>query len=101
MLWLVSNDHIQGSIWMFIFYAFAFAHYGAINASVGHELFHRKETVHKIFGTLAYSKMLYSHFFIEHIKGHHKLVATPEDPTTAHMNESLFHYFTRVPEGYP
>jgi alkane 1-monooxygenase len=68
---------------------------------VGHELLHRREKVHKIFGTLAYSKMLYSHFFIQHIRSHHKKVATPLDPSTSRMNESLYWFYLRaIPYGY-
>lgn len=101
MLSLVHSGYIAGSFWNYALYAWAVAHAGGVNATVGHELLHRKETVHKVCGTAAYFKMLYSHFFIEHVRGHHKLVATPEDPTTARRDESLYHFFTRVPAGYP
>ena len=59
-------------------------------------MLHRKQLVHKIFGTLVFSKILYSHFFIEHIKGHHKHVATPLDPATSNLNEGLFEFFPRT-----
>lgn len=68
---------------------------------MGHELIHRRQLVHKITGTLAYSKMLYSHFFIQHIRLHHKKVATPEDPSTALFGESLYQFWARaIPDGY-
>jgi alkane 1-monooxygenase len=52
-------------------------------------------------GTLAYSKMLYSHFFIQHIRSHHKFVGTPMDTVTAKMGESVFSFYLRViPEGF-
>lgn len=45
--------------------------------------------------------MMYSHFFIQHIRSHHKKVATPEDPSTARMNESVYYFYLRaIPEGY-
>lgn len=45
--------------------------------------------------------MLYSHFFIQHIRSHHKKVATPLDPSTARMNESLYWFYLRaIPYGY-
>jgi alkane 1-monooxygenase len=72
-----------------------------LNAAVGHELVHRRQIIHKILGTLAYSKMMYSHFLIQHIKSHHKKVATPEDPSTSRVNESLLYFYWRaIPEGY-
>jgi len=54
-----------------------------INGLVGHELIHKKQAIHKFMGTFTYTKMLYSHFVYEHNAGHHKFVATPEDPATA------------------
>ena len=57
---------------------------------IGHEFIHKRNIVEKVMGTLSYSKMLYSHFFIQHIRSHHKKVATPQDPTTARFGESLY-----------
>lgn len=39
--------------------------------------------------------MIYSHFFIEHIRGHHKHVATPMDPATSKKNEPLYFFLPR------
>lgn len=36
------------------------------------------------------------HFFFEHNRGHHKRVATPDDPSTARMNEPLFFFYYRT-----
>jgi alkane 1-monooxygenase len=35
------------------------------------------------------------HFFIEHNKGHHKRVATPEDPSSARYGEWIFAFYFR------
>jgi alkane 1-monooxygenase len=35
------------------------------------------------------------HFFIEHNKGHHKKVATPQDPSSARYGESLYRFHFR------
>lgn len=68
---------------------------------MGHEMVHRRGLIHKICGTAAYFKMLYSHFYIEHLRLHHKKVGTPEDPQTSRLNESLYQYFWRaIPEGF-
>jgi alkane 1-monooxygenase len=81
--------------------AFCIAQLGAINAVVGHELFHRRAFIHKLCGTLVYAKMIYAHFFIQHVRSHHKHVATPHDPSTANLGESLLKFFYRaIPEGY-
>ena len=41
----------------------------------------------------------YGHFNIEHNKGHHKHVATPEDPASARMGESLYKFARRELPG--
>ena len=78
-----------------IMFTVTVAHAGAIGMTIGHELLHRRETIHKVAGTLFYSKVMYSHFFIEHTKGHHKNVATPMDPASAMQGESLYQFLPR------
>jgi len=39
---------------------------------------------------------LYMHFFIEHNKGHHKNVATPEDPSSARLGEPVYLFYFRT-----
>ncbi len=41
----------------------------------------------------------YGHFFIEHNKGHHKDVATPEDPATSRFGESIYKFVRREIPG--
>ncbi len=38
---------------------------------------------------------LYMHFFIEHNRGHHKKVATPEDPASSRYGETIYAFFFR------
>jgi alkane 1-monooxygenase len=75
--------------------------FGVFGINVAHELGHR---VNKFEQTLAKMLLLtaqYMHFFIEHNKGHHKRVATHEDPSTARLNESLFSFYSRtIPAVY-
>jgi alkane 1-monooxygenase len=42
---------------------------------------------------------MYPHFYVEHIKGHHKRVATEEDPASARMNESFYTFWGRSVVG--
>jgi alkane 1-monooxygenase len=69
---------------------------GIFGINVAHELGHR---VNKFEQMLAKSLLLtsqYMHFFIEHNRGHHKRVATPDDPSSARMNESVFSFYYRT-----
>jgi alkane 1-monooxygenase len=66
-----------------------------VGGLAGHELIHKKESIHKFFGTLQFSKFLYGHFLMEHISGHHKSLATIEDPATPYFGESLYVFTVR------
>lgn len=100
-LYLCSIGRIPTTPGMFLLYCFCIANSGALNLSIGHEMAHRRELVHKICGNLVYSKMFYSHFIIHHIRSHHKKVATLEDTNTARRGESVWAFFLRgIPDGY-
>lgn len=67
-------------------------HSSALGFLAAHETFHKKDATSRVLGTLHMSKSLYMHFFIEHVYGHHKNVATPFDGATAKMGQSLFSF---------
>jgi alkane 1-monooxygenase len=96
VLYDVYSGKVGTSISSFFILAFCLAQLGAVNAVVGHELFHKKALIHKICGTLVYAKMIYGHFFIQHTRSHHKHVATPLDPSTSRLGESLYYFFCRA-----
>ncbi len=66
----------------------------SINAS--HEMNHKIKYFDCILGTLNLSKSFYMHFFIEHNLGHHRNVATFDDPATSRLNESLYQFLPRT-----
>jgi alkane 1-monooxygenase len=68
---------------------------GTFGINVGHELGHRTNAVEQWLAKALLLTSLYLHFFIEHNKGHHKRVATPEDPSSARYGESLYTFFFR------
>jgi alkane 1-monooxygenase len=41
------------------------------------------------------AKNLYMHFSYEHLYGHHRRVATPEDPASAEQGIDLYSFFWR------
>ena len=61
--------------------------------NVAHELGHRNSVSEKTLSKLLLIPSLYMHFFIEHNFGHHKNVATKEDPATAKKNQSLYSFW--------
>lgn len=74
---------------------------GVFGINVAHELGHRSKRYEQFLAKLMLLTSQYMHFFIEHNKGHHKMVATHEDPASARLNESLFRfYFRSIPMSY-
>lgn len=64
-----------------------------INAA--HELGHRIEQHERWLAKIALSQTLYGHFFVEHNRGHHVRVATPDDPASARLGESVWTFVPR------
>ncbi|MGB1562275.1 MAG: fatty acid desaturase [Sinimarinibacterium flocculans] len=75
---------------------------GAINGigiNTAHELGHKKESLDRWLAKLTLAPVAYGHFFIEHNKGHHKNVATPDDPASSKMGESFWAFLPRTMSG--
>jgi alkane 1-monooxygenase len=66
---------------------------------VGHELGHKKSRLDQISAQIATGLVGYGHFCIEHNRGHHVAVATPEDPVSARMGESIYRFALREIPG--
>ena len=69
---------------------------GVFGINVGHELGHRVNVFEQTLAKMLLLTSLYMHFFIEHNKGHHKRVATPEDPSSARKGESVYAFYVRT-----
>jgi alkane 1-monooxygenase len=66
-----------------------------VTGLAGHELIHKRPSVHKYFGTYTFAKIMYSHFLLEHNSGHHRNVATELDPATAVKGEIFYTFMVR------
>lgn len=60
----------------------------AIN--IAHELGHQRARSERWLSKVALAQTGYGHFFVEHNRGHHARVATPEDPASSRLGESLY-----------
>lgn len=69
---------------------------GACGITVAHELIHRRERHFRNLGIWNLLLTLYTHFYIEHIKGHHKNVGFRNDAATARKGESFYRFFGRT-----
>lgn len=72
---------------------------GTCGINVGHELGHRTNRFEQTLGKILLLPALYMHFFIEHNRGHHKNVATPLDPASARLGESVYAFWVRSVTG--
>jgi alkane 1-monooxygenase len=69
---------------------------GTFGINVGHELGHRVNKAEQTLAKALLLTSLYMHFFTEHNKGHHKRVATPEDPSSARYGEPVYTFYFRT-----
>ncbi len=70
-----------------------------IGINAAHELGHRAEHLERWLAKVALAQSGYGHFFVEHNRGHHVRVATPEDPASARLGESLYEFLPRTVTG--
>ena len=69
----------------------------AINT--GHELGHKKSSFERMLARMVLAVPAYGHFTLEHNRGHHSDVATPDDPASARMGESIYRFARREIPG--
>lgn len=64
-----------------------------------HETGHKSDKLNQMLSHLVLAPTAYGHFRVEHNYGHHKNVATPEDPASAQMGESFWRFLPRTVTG--
>jgi alkane 1-monooxygenase len=72
---------------------------GGIGINTAHELGHKKESHERWLSKIALAQSFYGHFYIEHNRGHHVRVATPEDPASARVGENFYQFWPRTVWG--
>ena len=70
-----------------------------IGINTAHELGHKKVEYERWLARVALAQTFYGHFFIEHNRGHHVRVATPEDPASSRVGESFYRFWPRTVSG--
>jgi alkane 1-monooxygenase len=69
---------------------------GAIGITVAHELIHKDPPLEQNAGGLLLAAVCYAGFKIEHLRGHHVHVCTPEDASSARYGQSLYAFLPRA-----
>ena len=67
--------------------------------NLGHELGHKNTAVERWLAKIILAPTGYGHFFIEHNRGHHRDVATPADPASSRMGETIYTFVLREMPG--
>jgi alkane 1-monooxygenase len=72
---------------------------GVLGINVGHELGHRPTWYEKCMAKLNLMTSLNMHFMQTHNNHHHRVVSTPEDPSSARFGEPLYTFWIRSITG--
>jgi alkane 1-monooxygenase len=72
---------------------------GGIAINAAHELGHKRGLSERRLSKIALAQTCYGHFYVEHNRGHHVRVATPEDPASSRLGESLYAFIARSITG--
>ena len=72
---------------------------GGFCINIGHELGHKVPHIERWLAKLVLAPTGYGHFTVEHNRGHHQEVATPEDTASSRMGENIYSFFLREAPG--
>jgi alkane 1-monooxygenase len=86
-------------LWEKIGLAISIGMIGGIGINTAHELGHKKESHERWLSKIALAPVFYGHFYIEHNRGHHVRVATPDDPASSRMGENFYQFWPRTVLG--
>ena len=92
---------VQGGLvwWEALGVALSLGAVSGLSINTAHELGHKKGDGERWLAKLALAPVFYGHFFVEHNRGHHKNVATPDDPASSRMGESFYAFLPRTVFG--
>ncbi len=72
---------------------------GGAAINVAHELGHKQPVIERWLAKIVLAQVAYGHFYVEHNRGHHRRVATPEDPASARFGENFYLFWLRTVTG--
>ncbi|MGN6781928.1 MAG: fatty acid desaturase [Marmoricola sp.] len=95
--WLLARGHL--SVVDRVGLAITIGCIGGIGINTAHELGHKREANERWLSKIALAQVAYGHFYIEHNRGHHVRVATPEDPASSRVGETFYAFWPRTVLG--
>ncbi len=95
--WFVATHELAAGAMLAL--AITAGAYSGLGLNTAHELGHKKSRFERLLAKLALAVPAYGHFCIEHNRGHHRHVATFDDPASARMGESIYKFSRREIPG--
>jgi alkane 1-monooxygenase len=95
--WIITTNDLAW--WQELGYALTVGTVAGVAINTAHELGHKKERSERWMAKIALAQTGYGHFYVEHNRGHHNRVATPEDPASSRLGESFWAFLPRTVAG--
>ncbi|MBO9647563.1 MAG: alkane 1-monooxygenase [Variovorax sp.] len=95
--WWVGTQNL--SWWAVLILAYVAGTDSGLGINTGHELGHKNTAVEQWLARFVLAVPAYGHFTVEHGRGHHRSVSTPEDHASARMGESIYRFALRELPG--
>jgi alkane 1-monooxygenase len=95
--WWAGTQNL--SWWAFGLLAFIAGSGSGLGINTGHELGHKHNKLEQWLARLVLAVPAYGHFTVEHGRGHHRWVATPDDHASARMGENIYRFALRELPG--
>lgn len=95
--WVIGTHSLAWYEWLGVV-----ASVGGVNGvgiNTAHELGHKRTKLERWLSKIALAPVAYGHFFVEHNRGHHRHVSTPEDPASSRFGESFYRFLPRTMIG--
>lgn len=100
---LIASAYLVGtndlSWWAIVMVAIVAGGYNGFSINTAHELGHKQTPTEQLLAKLCMAVPAYGHFCVDHNRGHHVSVATPEDPASSRMGESIYAFALREIPG--
>jgi alkane 1-monooxygenase len=91
--WYAGTQEL--SAWAFFALAVVAGLTAGLAINTGHELGHKNSRLEKLLAKIVLAVPAYGHFTIDHNRGHHRDVSTPEDAASSRMGESIYKFALR------
>lgn len=95
--WLAVRE--AGDPWVLLGLVLSVGGINGVAINTAHELGHKHPRWERWLARVALAPVAYGHFYVEHNRGHHRRVATFEDPASARLGESFWRFLPRTVLG--